>query len=86
MAALLEVEDLRAGYGALPVLQGVAPMDVVVRTLPEAYGASFAELEREMDTVLERLRTMNLPRRDSAASAEAPAVGRKGVRRERGTP
>jgi ribonuclease P protein component len=66
----------------LPVLP---PVDVVVRTLPEAYGASFAALEREVGTILERLRTMSLPSRDVVAS-DPPAAGRKGVRRERGTP
>jgi ribonuclease P protein component len=69
----------------LPVLQGVAPMDVVVRTLPEAYGASFDTLEREMGTVVERLRTMKLPVRDALA-ADAPRAGRTGVRGEKGNP
>jgi ribonuclease P protein component len=66
----------------LPVLP---PVDLVIRTLPEAYGASFAALEREVGTIAERLRTMNLPVRDAVAS-EAPPAGRTGVRRERGTP
>jgi len=66
----------------LPVLP---PVDLVVRTLPEAYGASFAALEREMRTVLERLRTMNLPVSDGAESG-APSAGRTGERRKRETP
>jgi ribonuclease P protein component len=45
----------------LPVLP---PVDLVIRTLPEAYGASFAALERQLGTVAERLRTMKLPVRD----------------------
>ena len=64
----------------LPVLP---PVDLVIRTLPEAYGATFAALEREMGTVLERLRTMKLPSRDAVEST-APAAGRTGERRKRG--
>ena len=47
----------------LPVLP---PVDLVIRTLPEAYGASFAALEREIGKVGERLSTMHLPQRDAA--------------------
>ena len=66
----------------LPVLP---PVDLVVRTLPEAYGASFAALERQLDTVLARLRTMHLPVRDVVESTVSSA-GRKGERGKREQP
>ena len=66
----------------LPVLP---PVDLVIRTLPEAYGATFAALEREVGTVAERLRTMNLPVRDDAESG-APLAGREGARGKRAEP
>jgi len=52
----------------LPVLP---PVDLVIRTLPEAYGASFAALEREIGKVGERLSTMHLPQRADAAGPTA---------------
>lgn len=61
------------------LLPALPPVDLVIRTLPEAYDASFAELEAEIDTVRERLRTMNLPSRESVAS-DLPLTGRKSVR------
>ena len=67
------------------LLPAVPPMDVVIRTLPEAYGASFAALEREIDTVRERLRTMHLPARGVEESA-APSAGRRGDGSGRGSP
>lgn len=66
----------------LPVLP---PVDLVVRTLPEAYGASFAALEREIRMVSERLRTMKLPGSDGVESG-APSAGRKSVRGKRERP
>ena len=48
------------------LLPQLPPVDLVIRTLPEAYDASFAELEREIGRVAERLRTMTLPRREAA--------------------
>ena len=56
----------------LPLLP---PVDLVIRTLPEAYGASFAALEREVTKVGERVRVTTLPQRS------APAEGATGERR-----
>lgn len=67
----------------LPVLQGVPPVDVVIRTLPEAYDASFAALEREIGTVGERLRTMSLPRKNAVAADAASGGGEERGARER---
>ena len=63
------------------LLPALPPVDLVIRTMPEAYGASFAELEAEIDTVLERLRTMKLQARDVVES-NSPLPGRKGERRK----
>lgn len=41
--------------GALPAV------DLVIRTLPEAYDASFATLERQVYKLGERVRTMSRP-------------------------
>ena len=69
------------------LLPALPPVDLVIRTLPEAYGASFAELEAEIDTVRERLRTMNLPERQGVnAESSPPSAGRKGERRKREGP
>jgi len=50
----------------LPLLP---PVDLVIRTLPEAYGASFATLEREVTKVGERVRFATLPARASTEEA-----------------
>ena len=39
----------------LPALRHVPPLDVVIRTRPEAYGASFAALERDVVHALGRM-------------------------------
>lgn len=39
----------------LPSLRSVPPTDVLVRTLPRAYSASFEVLEREIDGIVARL-------------------------------
>ena len=59
----------------LPVLP---PVDLVIRTLPEAYGASFAALEREIGKVGERLATMHLPQRDDGGAVAEPTAQRSG--------
>ncbi|MBX7117599.1 MAG: ribonuclease P protein component [Gemmatimonadaceae bacterium] len=41
----------------LPGLAAVAPLDLVVRAAPEAYGADLATLAADLATVLARLRT-----------------------------
>ena len=60
------------------LLPQLPPVDLVIRTLPEAYDASFDELAREIGKVGERLSTMQLPRRDTGTD------GRKGERRKTG--
>lgn len=52
----------------LPLLP---PVDLVIRTLPEAYDASFAALEREVVKVGERARSMSLPCREAAPEARS---------------
>lgn len=59
----------------LPVLPAV---DLVIRTMPAAYEASFAALEREIGKVGERLATMHLPQRE--VPSESPPSGSRGVR------
>lgn len=60
-------------------LLGVLPptVDLVIRTLPEAYDASFASLERQVGKVGERVRSLSLPGR-VAAAAERMAEGERG--------
>ena len=60
------------------LLPQLPPVDLVIRTLPEAYDASFDELAREIGKVGERLSTMQLPRRDTTTDE------RKGERRKTG--
>lgn len=50
--------------GALP------PVDLVIRTLPEAYEASFTSLERQVGKVGERLRTLSSARPEKAKERE----------------
>lgn len=59
----------------LPVLPAV---DLVIRTMPAAYEASFAALEQQVGTVAERLRTMNVPRRASDLDESKSERGKKG--------
>jgi ribonuclease P protein component len=60
------------------LLPQLPPVDLVIRTLPEAYDASFDELAREIGKVGERLSTMQLPRRDTGTDEG------KGERRKTG--
>lgn len=39
----------------LPLLRSMPPADVLIRTLPKAYFASFEVLEREIDGIVTRL-------------------------------
>ena len=41
------------------LLPGLPPVDLVVRTFPESYDASFDTLEREVQRVRERLRRLH---------------------------
>ena len=63
------------------LLPQLPPVDLVIRTLPEAYDASFDELAREMGKVGERVRTMTLP---APAQSESVRRERGGERRETG--
>ena len=58
----------------LPVLP---PVDLVIRTLPEAYGATFAALERELARVGDKLLTMSLPRRASESDESKSERGKR---------
>ena len=52
----------------LPLLP---PVDLVIRTLPEAYDATFATLEREVVRIGDRLRTVAPPGRANAGERES---------------
>ena len=52
----------------LDVLDALPPADVVIRSFPEAYDASFASLERQVEKIGARLRNLSLP--SPAASGE----------------
>jgi ribonuclease P protein component len=51
----------------LDVLEALPPADVVIRSFPEAYDASFASLERQVEKIAGRLRsTIVVPPRAAA--------------------
>jgi len=45
----------------LDALGALPPADVVIRTFPEAYDASFESLERQVERIAGRLRSLSLP-------------------------
>ena len=63
----------------LPTLRTTAPLDVVFRSAPQAYGASFEALGRDVQRVRDQLRRLPLspppstPPESSPPSAPTPA-------------